>query len=118
MVVKCVLYSVLCCFALITVRGEGRAAYPAIGGHGGENLAQHRHARGLHRLLASDEELSLLSALAIEHMGPLALVGFILVGFILAGFQAGLGVGKQQFSIPRKEAYFAGLLIQFDRNMA
>ena len=113
MVVKCVLYSVLCCFALITVRGEGRAAYPAIGGHGGENLAQHRHACGLHRLFASDEEFSLLSALAIEHMGPLALVGFI-----LAGFQAGLGVGKQQFSIPRKEAYFAGLLIQFDRNMA
>ena len=113
MVVKCVLYSVLCSFALITVRGEGRAAYPAIGGHGGEDLAQHRHACGLHRLFASDEEFSLLSALAIEHMGPLALVGFI-----LAGFQAGLGVGKQQFSILRKEADFASLLIQFDRNMA
>ncbi len=39
-----------------------------------------------------------------------------LVGFILAGFQTGLRIGKQQFSILRKEADFACLLIQFDGN--
>ena len=39
-----------------------------------------------------------------------------LVGFILAGFQAGLRIGKQQLSILRKEADFACLLIQFNRN--
>ena len=41
-----------------------------------------------------------------------------LVGFILACFQAGLGVGKQQFPILRKEAYFAGLLVQLNREKA
>ena len=37
-----------------------------------------------------------------------------LIGFILAGFQAGLRIGKQQFSIVRKEADFTSFLIQFN----
>ena len=35
---------------------------------------------------------------------------------ILASFQTGLRISKQQFSILRKEADFASLLIQFDAN--
>ncbi len=41
---------------------------------------------------------------------------FTLVGFILAGFQVGTRIGKQQFSILRKEADSPVFLIQFNDN--
>lgn len=57
-----------------------------------------------------------IDCLVISKAEVLLYAVLALIGLILASFQTGLRIGKQQFSILRKEADFASLLVQFDAN--
>ena len=61
------------CLLQEAVARKRRAAYPAVGGGGGEGCAQHRHRRVLSYAPAVDEKLAARARLPIENVHPLAL---------------------------------------------